>query len=231
MTTENTNKTYYELHVRTTGTEDFHVDFGDYELEVVSQELEDRIGDTLYGQNDTEDRESVRSDYKIVQKLEIASDDDCVHQCSSHPDSLFTHRIESSEGEIKCERLQYIDHGSWCKEEDLQEMNDRMDAEYRATQKLMESLKTRNDICVQQVFMFSRRFLLDTSINGQDIRIPLDKELAAKILIKSDIAHIDVVPNSHDDDDRTHCFFEDSEGRLVATYNIESHVFGFIKGG
>ncbi len=66
-----TTKIYFELHVRTVGTEDFHIDFGDYDREVVAQELEDRIGDTLYGENDDQDRESKRSDYKIVRVEEI----------------------------------------------------------------------------------------------------------------------------------------------------------------
>ncbi len=71
MATNNTTKIYFELHVRTVNTDDFHVDFGDYDQDVVKQELEDRIGDTLYGQNDDEDRESKRSDYKVVRVEEI----------------------------------------------------------------------------------------------------------------------------------------------------------------
>ena len=62
-----TTKIYYELHVRDLGSDDFHVDFGDYDREVVEQELEDRIGDILYGDEiNVFDRESRKSDYKII---------------------------------------------------------------------------------------------------------------------------------------------------------------------
>ncbi len=80
MTTENTTQKYFELHVRDLDTNRFYIDFGDFDREVVEQEIEDRIGDMLYGSNlttSTNDRESRRSDYKIVvtdEKLAVLKD-------------------------------------------------------------------------------------------------------------------------------------------------------------